>query len=108
MVKLKEVIHQLNDEIYDVVENKLAKTKAENFLYVLRSLKEDKISEEQIKNNLSINANSYYVLKSRLYDRIQDNLTTAINLSKSDIYSQLEQVHSICYNSSHELALAFY
>lgn len=107
MNKLKEVIHQLNDKTYDLVENKLVKTKADNFLYILRSYRDGSKSEDEIVTNLNISTNSVYVLKNRLYERIQDQLTTKLNTTKSDIYAQLEQVHSICYNSPHEIALAF-
>ncbi len=107
MLKLKEVINQLNDKTYNILENKLMKTKADNFLYVLRSYREGEMTEENIANNLSISPNSVYVLKSRLYERIQDELTAKLNTSKGDIYAQLEKVHSICYNSPREITLAF-
>lgn len=107
MLKLKEVINQLSDKTYDIIKDKLVKTKAENFLYVLRSYREGKMNEEDIIANLSISPNSGYVLKSRLYERIQDQLTTKLDPSKSDIYAQLEKVHSIYYTTSHELSNAY-
>lgn len=107
MNKLKEVIHQLNDKTYNILENKLIKTKAENFLYVLRSYRQGNLNDNEIINKLNISSNSVYVLKSRLYERVQDQLTTKLNTSKSDIYAQLEKVHSICYNYSQEISLAY-
>ena len=107
MIKLNKVINQLNKNTFDVIEHKLIQTKAENFLYLLREYKEGKSSEVDIMNNLNINHNSLYVLKSRLYDRIQEHLTTNVNPSKIDIYHQLGHINNMCYESSYDLVLAY-
>lgn len=107
MIKLKEIIKQLDASAYDSVESKLIKTKADNFLHVLRSYREGKTDDKEIAKTLGMVSNSFYVLKSRLYDRIQDELTSEVNPLKNDIFSQLAHVHHICYNSSGETAIAF-
>ena len=75
MIKLKEVIIQLNDDNYEEIENNLIKNKADRFLFLLRSYKHSKISDNEIKIKLGVSSNSFYVLKSRLYDKIQENLS---------------------------------
>lgn len=107
MIKLNRVISQLNKNTFDVIEHKLIQTKAENFLYVLREYKTGKYSEEDIMNKLNINHNSLYVLNSRLYDKIQEHLTTNVNPSKKEIYDQLGHINNICYESSYDIALAY-
>jgi hypothetical protein len=107
MIKLNKVISQLNKNTFDIIEHKLTQTKAENFLYLFREYKIGKSSEEDIMSNLKINHNSLYVLKSRLYDRIQEHLTINVNPSKNDIYHQLGQINNMCYESSYDIALAY-
>jgi hypothetical protein len=107
MIKLNKVINQLNKDTFDVIEHKLMQTKAENFLYILREYKAGKSTEVDIMNYLNINHNSLYVLKSRLYDRIQEHITTHVNPSKDDIYHQLGHINHMCYESSYDLVLAY-
>jgi len=107
MIKLKEIIQQLDDKAYNEIESKLVKTKAENFLYVLRSYRDARIDENEINKKLNLTPNSQYVLKSRLYSRIQDELITAVNSSQKSVYAQLEQINNICYNSPRVLAITF-
>ena len=107
MIKLNKVISQLNKSEFDKIEDKLTQTKAENFLYLLREYKTGKSSEEDIMSILKINHNSFYVLKSRLYDRIQEHLTTHVDLSKNDIYNQLGHINNMCYESSYDITLAY-
>ncbi len=107
MIKLKEIIRQLEDAVYHSIESKLIKTKADNFLHVLRSYKEGKTEDKEIIKQLGMAANSFYVLKSRLYDRIQNELTSDVDVLKNDVFSQLALVHHVCYSSSNETAIAF-
>ncbi len=107
MIKLKEIIQQLDDKTYNEIEGKLLKTKADNFLFVLRSYRNGDIGEKEITEKLDLTPNSQYVLKSRLYSRIQDELISDVNLSQKNVYIQLEQINNICYNSPRELAIAF-
>ena len=50
MIKLNEVIIQLKEENYSEIENNLVKNKADRFLFLLRSYKQAKISDNEIKN----------------------------------------------------------
>lgn len=107
MIKLKEITKDLSVQEYESVESKLIKTKASNFLFVLRAYREGKIEDKEIKNNLDLATNAFYTLKSRLYDRIQDELTAGVDPLKNDIFSQLALVHHVCYSCSSETAIAF-
>jgi hypothetical protein len=107
MIKLKEVIVQLQDEAYETIEKLLIKTKADNFALLLQSYRKGAISDKEITNQLGISTNSFYVLKSRLYDKIQEFLSTDMFITQENIIKQLLQVSEICFNSPREIAIAF-
>jgi hypothetical protein len=106
MMKLKKVISQLNEDTFENIVSQFTKNKADNFLFLLRSYRESVISDTEIMNTLSLNNNSFYVLKSRLYDRVQDSLSTSIDLSKEDVLNHFHQLTEIAYNTPREVASA--
>ena len=107
MIKLKEIIAQLHDETYEAVEKTLLKTKADNFVLLLQSYRKGDISDQEISARLGINSNSFYVLKSRLYDKIQESLSADTFTTQENIIKQLLQVPEVCFNSPREIAIAF-
>lgn len=107
MLKLKEVITQMQDETYSVIEKTLLKTKADHLILLFRWYKKGGVSEKEILSQLGINTNSFYVLKSRLYDKIQESLSAETFITQENIIKQLLQVPEICFNSPREIAIAF-
>lgn len=107
MIKLKEVIVQLKPDTYSSIEKTLLKSKADNFVLLLQSYRKGGITDKEISSQLGINSNSFYVLKSRLYDKIQETLSVDIFISQESIIKQLLQVPEVCFNSPREIAIAF-
>ena len=107
MIKLKEVIIQLKEENYSVIENNLVKNKADRFLFLLRSYKQTQISDNEIKNKLGVTSNSFYVLKSRLYDKIQDSLSCDVYVDQEKTIKLLLQVPELCLNTPRETSIAY-
>lgn len=107
MIKLKEIIAQLHDEPYSAIEKSLLKTKADHFVLLLQSYRKGNISDTEIISQLGINSNSFYVLKSRLYTKIQDFLSADIFITQENIIKQMMQVPEVCFNSPREIAIAF-
>lgn len=107
MIKLKEVIAQLGDEPYSAIETALLKTKADNFVLLLQSYRKGDVSDKEISSLLNINANSFYVLKSRLYDKVQEFLASDTFINQENIIKQLLQLPEVCFNSPRETAITF-
>lgn len=82
MLKLKKIIGHIDDATYNCIVEQLVKTKAENFLFLLTSYKTNEISDKAIIDKLDLNQNSFHVLKSRLFDKIQNSLILDIDLTK--------------------------
>lgn len=107
MIKLKEIISQLDSTAYEDLEQQFAKTKADNFLYLSKSYRNGNVKDEDIIVHLNLNANSFYVLKSRLYTKIKKHISEDIDVHKEDALNNLRELHDICYSQPREIAIAF-
>lgn len=107
MIKLKQVILQLSDESFGQLKDSFTKTKADNFVLLLESYRTDAATDKEIVESLGISSNSFYVLKSRLFDRIQEFLSVDVFSNQETLIRQLLQVPEICFNRPREIAIAF-
>jgi len=74
MDKLKKITGQLSNDNFAEIESELINNKSENFLLLLRSYRNTKVKDEKLLIELNCKENAFYVLKSRLYDKIQSHL----------------------------------
>lgn len=107
MIKLKKIVTDLHNDIYENVRETLIKNKADNFLFLFEAYRNNSSNDHQISEHLKLSSNSFYVLKSRLYDRIQNFLSGDIHDNKEEVTRLLHQVPHMCYNASREVATAF-
>jgi hypothetical protein len=56
---------------------------------------------------LKLNSNSFYVLKSRLYDKVQEHLSGDIHANREEVTRQLHKIPEMCYSVPREVATAF-
>ncbi|MBA3663850.1 MAG: hypothetical protein H0W61_06535 [Bacteroidetes bacterium] len=106
MIKLKKIISQLDSEIYRAIEKTLVKNKSENFLCLLQSYREN-LNDEQVIKKLNLNSNSFYVLKSRLYHKIQQELSGDIHDNREGLLKKLNLVTGMCLSEPRDVAVAF-
>ena len=107
MLKLKQIIRQLDESDFGKIAESFKKTKAENYHSLLLSYRENKLSDTALITTLEISSNSFYVLKSRLYDKIQDHLSLNTFNTQENLTKQLLQVHEVCFTMPRETAVAF-
>jgi len=106
MIKLKEIIMHLDEGVFESLERSFVKNKADNFLYLLKSYRNNK-KDAEIIDTLNVNSNSFYVLKSRLFDKIQEHLSGDIYVSKEELLKKLNTIPEICVKEPREVATAF-
>jgi hypothetical protein len=106
MLKLKKTISQLDQEIFKSIEETLIKNKADNFLFLFQSYKKE-LKDGDITKALNLNSNSFYVLKSRLYDKIQDHLSGDIYLNREELLKKLHRIPEMCLGEPREITTAF-
>src|SRR6218665_2790617 len=107
MIKLKQVILQLSPDSYQELETSFKKTKADNFELLFKAYRNGDMADNEIIDKLGISANSFYVLKSRLYDKIQEHFSVDIFSDRETLVKELLQVHEICFTKPRETAIAF-
>ena len=106
MINLRKIVYHLDNATFKNVEDNLIRNKADNFLYLLKSFKNE-VAEKDIAKNLKLSSNSYSVLKSRLYDKIQEHLTSDIAVSRHELINNLENIKKMAYTQIKELNVAF-
>lgn len=106
MIKLKNLVMQMKEAEFEAFSYQLKESKADKFHNLFYFLKEDKLTEEDIAENLKVNANAYYTLKSRLYTKIQEFLTSDITGNKMDLLRTVANIPVLLYNTPRETALA--
>lgn len=107
MIKLKEVIVQLEKDNYIEIEKNLIKNKADRFLLLFQSYKNTTHTDKEIRQQLGVNSNAFYVLKSRLYDKIQESLSCDMFIDQEKSIKLLLKVPEVCLNSPRETAIAY-
>lgn len=106
MLNLKKIISHLDEDVFRIVENGLIKNKSENYLYLLHAYKKN-LSNQAIIKALNLNSNSFYVLKSRLYNKIQNQISGGTHLSQEELLKKLTLIPEICLKEPRETAMAF-
>jgi hypothetical protein len=105
MIKLKEMILQLKDEDYKQVCEKLTASKGDKFLSLFTIMRENQASEDEITSKLNVNQSAYYTLKSRLYDKIQEFLTSNLDGSRITLLHTVANIPNLVYNTPRETAI---
>jgi hypothetical protein len=106
MLKLKKVICQLNEDDLQSIDSDFVKAKADKFRVLFKEYRSDKHSDDEIMEMLGINKNAFYVLKSRLNDKIRDFLTGGKEIDKFEILKQLSKINALCYETPRETAIS--
>jgi hypothetical protein len=106
MLKLKKIISQLSVEEAASIQSELQINKAQNFLFLLNAYRDDELSDQQIMKELGSNSNAFYVLKSRLHEKIQQHLTGNKAVNKVEILQQLANINQYCFEVPRETAVS--
>jgi tetratricopeptide (TPR) repeat protein len=107
VIKLKKTIAHLDTVLFQQVESSFLKNRADNFLFLFRAYRADKLSDAEISQALMLSSNSFYVLKSRLYDKVQEVLSGDVHLNKEDVIRMIHKIPEMCFSNSREVSTAF-
>jgi hypothetical protein len=106
MIKFKSVVLQLKEEEYNDLCQQFVETKADKYLRLLKLYRENKYSDEEIQEMLSVNTSAYYTLKSRLFDKIQDFLTNNMSTPIIDLLRKVANIPTLIYDTHRDTAVA--
>ena len=71
MAKLKNIIKQLSEEDFVAIYDSLIESSADKSAFLLRAMREKQQSDNKIMEELDVNTNAYYTLRSRLNQKIE-------------------------------------
>jgi hypothetical protein len=106
MAKLKNIIMQLSDADYLAIHESLSTGGAEKSAYLLKSMRESSSSDHAIMEELEVNTNAYYTLRSRLNQKIEEYLLQQMENPRTDILKKVANINEIIFTKKKAIAIA--
>lgn len=106
MAKLKNIIKQLSDVDFDAIYNSLIESNADKSAYLLRSMRDKQLSDNKIMQELDVNTNAYYTLRSRLNQKIEEYLLQQMENPRTDILKKVANINEIIFTKKTAIAIA--
>ncbi len=105
MAKLKNIIKQLSDPDYENIYKLLIESNAEKSAYLLRYMHQEQLSDNKIMEELNVNTNAYYTLRSRLNQKIEEYLLGQIESPRTDILRKVANINEIVFTKKRTIAV---
>ncbi|NJN41796.1 MAG: hypothetical protein HC811_05745 [Flammeovirgaceae bacterium] len=106
MAKLKNIVKQLSEKDYQAIYKSLIESNAEKSAYLLKSLRERQLSDSKIMNELEVNANAYYTLRSRLNQKIEEHLIQQMESPRTDILRKVANLNDVLFTKKRTISIA--
>lgn len=105
MLDIRELILQLTDEDFISFERTLDESKAEKSQRLLQLIRENKLSDKAIIDELEVNSTAYYTLRSRLNDKLQEFLLQKVKGPKLEILEKVNNLEHILFHYPQKQAI---
>jgi hypothetical protein len=106
MAKLKNIIKQLSQEDYKAIYDSLMTSNAEKSAYLLKFMREKQLSDSKIMDELEVNTNAYYTLRSRLNQKIEEYLLQQMESPRTDLLKKVANINEIIFTKKRAIAVA--
>lgn len=97
MSKLKNIIKQLTEKDFQNIYNSLMDSSAEKSAYLLKYMRDKQFSDNKIMEELEVNPNAYYTLRSRLNQKIEEYLIMQMENPRTDILKKVASIQEIFF-----------
>jgi hypothetical protein len=91
MAKLKNIIKQLSEDDFQAIYDSLLESSADKSAFLLKAMREKQQSDNKIMEELDVNTNAYYTLRSRLNQKIEEYLLQQMENPRTDILKKGSQ-----------------
>lgn len=105
MSKLKNIVQNLSEENYDDIRETLVKERADKSVHLLQSIRENKAENVEVMEDLRLNTNAYYTLRSRLGQKIEDYLVRKIQTPATDLLRKVSNVREVIFTEKRTIAI---
>jgi hypothetical protein len=102
---LKKVIYQLSEKQFEDIQNELADNRGEKFSLLLNLYRDNNAEDNAIKNKIGVNNASFYTLKSRLSDKVQQFLFRTASDHRAELLKNISSIPQLLYNTPRETAI---
>ena len=106
MAKLKYIVKQLSQEEYNSIYQSLHETNAEKSAMLFQLMREKHLSDTKIMEELEVNSNAYYTLRSRLNQKIEEYLLQQMENPRADILKKVANINEIIFTKKKAIAIA--
>ena len=106
MAKLKHIIKQLSEEDYAAIYDSLINSNAEKSGYLLKAMRDKQVSDAKIMEELGVNTNAYYTLRSRLNQKIEDYLLQQMESPRTDLLKKVANINEIVFTKKRAISVA--
>lgn len=106
MAKLKNIIKQLSEDDYLSIHKALIESNAEKSAHLLQSMREKHQSDAKVMEELEVNTNAYYTLRSRLNQKIEEYLLEQMENPRADILKKVANINEILFTKKKAIAVA--
>ncbi len=105
MAKLKNIIKQLSDQDYERIYKHLVESNAEKSAFLLKYMHQEQLSDNKIMEELNVNTNAYYTLRSRLNQKIEEYLLEQIESPRTDLLRKVANINEIVFTKKRTIAI---
>ncbi|MFP4088812.1 MAG: hypothetical protein ACLFUB_10745 [Cyclobacteriaceae bacterium] len=106
MAKLKNIIRQLSDSDYLSIHESLMENSAEKSAHLLKAMRERSLSDNKIMDELGVNTNAYYTLRSRLNQKIEEYLLQQMENPRTDLIKKVANINEVIFTKKKAIAVA--
>lgn len=106
MSKLKNIIKQLSPKDFTSIYDSLIEGNAEKSGYLLKFLREKQLSDAKIMEELDVNSNAYYTLRSRLNQKIEEYLLQQMESPRTTLIKKVATINEILFTKKKAIATA--
>jgi len=106
MSKLKNIIKQLTDKDSQEIYISLINSNAEKSAYLLKFMRENHLTDSKIMEELDVNSNAFYTLRSRLNQKIEEYLIQQIESPRTDILKKVASIQEIFFTKKKAIIIA--
>ena len=106
MAKLKNVVKQLSAKDFQSIYDSLIESNADKSAYLLKALRERQLSDNKIMDELGVNSNAYYTLRSRLNQKIEEHLVQQMESPRTDILKKVANINEILFTKKRTISIA--
>jgi hypothetical protein len=106
MAKLKNIIKQLSASDYQSIHDSLMQSNAEKSAHLLKFIRERQMSDAKVMEELDVNTNAYYTLRSRLNQKIEEYLLAQMESPRTDLLKKVANINDVVFSKKRAIATA--